>query len=141
MQKKESPFWVTNISSRNVTLADLALNIRAFSTVNLMDKKHYNYTLDQLIKSKESGSIFKKSDKIKVRDLPPPNKEKENMPFLKDSIMPSRERSLYNIKEEDYEELQVSLEDQKTQDEIYAKDNADLAEFDSQRSVINPKRV
>ena len=141
MQIKESPFWVTNISSRNVTLADLALNIRAFSTVNLMDKKHYSYSLEQLIKSKESGSIFKKSDKIVVRNLPPPNIEKEKMPFLKDSIIPSRGRSLYNIKEEDYEELQVSLEDQKTQDEIYTKDNADLAEFDSQRSIINPKKV
>jgi hypothetical protein len=141
MQTKESPFWVTNISSRNVTLADLALNIRAFSTVNLMDKKHYSYSLEQLIKSKESGSIFKKSDKIVVRNLPPPNIEKEKMPFLKDSVRPSRARSLYNIKEEDYEELQVSLEDQKVQDEIYAKDNADLAELDSQRSIINPKKV
>jgi hypothetical protein len=106
-----------------------------------MDNKHYSYTLGQLLKSKESGSIFKKRDKIVVRDLPPPSKEKEKIPFLKDSVLPSRGRSLYNIKEEDYEELQVSLEDQKVQDEIYAKDNADLAEFDSQRSIINPKKV
>ena len=38
------------------------------------------------------------------------------------------------------EELKVSDEDQKKQDEIYAKENADLAEIDVQRSVINPPK-
>jgi hypothetical protein len=141
MQIKEPPFWVTNQSPRNVTLADLALNIKAFSTVNLMDKKHYKYTLEQLIKSKESGSIFAKRDKIKVRDIPPPRKDTNPIPFIQSSVIPDRTRSIYQIDEKDYEELNVSVEDQQKQDEIYAKDNADLAELDSQRSVINPKKV
>lgn len=141
MKTQEPPFWVTNISSRNVTLSDLALNIRAFSTVNLMDKKHYNYTLDQLTKSKESGSLLAKSDKIKVRNIPPPRKNMNPIPFIQSSVIPDRTRSIYQIDEKEYEELNVSLEDQKKQDEIYAKENADLAEIDIQRSVINPKKV
>ena len=124
----------------NVTLADLALNIRAFSTVNLLDQKHYKYTIDQLLKSKESGSLFKKRNKIVVRDVPPPDPEKNRIQIVYGSIIPDRARSLYRVNEEEYEELKVSEEDQKKQDEIYAKENADLAEFDLQRSVINPPK-
>lgn len=141
MKTQEPPFWVTNISSRNVTLSDLALNIRAFSTVNLMDKKHYKYTLEQLTKSEESGSIFAKSDRIKVRKIPPPRKSMNPIPFIQSSVIPDRTRSIYQVDEKEYEELNVSVEDQQKQDEIYAQENADLAEIDIQRSIINPKKV
>jgi len=133
-------FWVTNMSPMNVTLADLALNIRAFSTVNLLDDKHYKYTIEQLLKSKESGSLFKKRDRIVVRDVAPPDPEKNRIQIVYGSIIPDRVRSLYNVNEEEYEELKVSNEDQKKQDEIYAQENADLAELDLQRSVINPPK-
>ena len=137
--KKEAPvFWVTNASPMNVTLADLALNIKAFSTVNLLDKRHYAYTTEQLQKSATSGSIFKKRDRIKVRNLPPPMPEKPKTPFAQSSFFPDRARSIYEIDETEYEELKVSDEDQKMQDELYAQENADLAEIDNQRSVINP---
>jgi hypothetical protein len=126
-------FWVTNISPRNVTLADLALNIRAFSTVNLLDKKHYKYTMEQLLKSKETGSIFKKSDKIKVRPLPPPDAIKTSLPIQRDTVMPSRERSLLVINEKEYPELKFAdeideKEAQKKIDEDLARDNAELDE-------------
>lgn len=55
----------------NVCLRDLNLTVKAQSHANLLDEKHYNYTLEQLQKSAESGSIFRKSDKIKVRKIPP----------------------------------------------------------------------
>jgi hypothetical protein len=141
---KTSPkpeFWVTNMSPMNVTLADLALNIRAFSTVNLLDSKHYSYTLEQLLKSKESGSLFKKRDKIAVREQAPPKKKPDVIPFIQSSVIPDRTRSIYQVDDKEYEELQMSQEDQKKQDEIYAQENADLAELDAQRSVINPKKV
>lgn len=141
MKKPTRAFWVTNMSPMNVTLADLALNIKAFSTINLLDDRHYKYTIEQLLKSQESGSLFKKRNKIAVRDIPPPDPEKNKVPIVYGSIIPDRTRSLFNIKEEEYEELKVSNEDQKKQDEIYAQENADLAELDSQRSVINPKKV
>ena len=133
-------FWVTNISPMNVTLADLALNIRAFSTVNLLDDRHYKYTIEQLLKSKESGSLSKKRDRIVVRDVPPPDPEKNKIPIVFGAIIPDRARSLFHIEEKEYEELKVSDEDQKIQDEIYAKENADLAELDAQRSIINPPK-
>lgn len=124
-------FWVSNISSRNVTLADLALNIRAFTTVNLMDKKHYQYTLEQLIKSKTSGSIFNKRDKIKVRESAPII-IKETVPFRHDEVMPSRERSILRIKTVEYDELKVSedKEMQKQLDEEFAKESAELESSD-----------
>ena len=139
MPKQE--FWVTNFSSRNVTLADLAINIKAFTTVNLLDKKHYSYTLEQLVKSKESGSIFSKRDKILVRKLPPPAVVKERVPFLKEAIIPSRERSLFSITEIEYDELKISddKELQKKLDEEYARENADLAEADTQKFVASKK--
>lgn len=61
-----SDFWITNISKMNVSLRDLNLTVKARSSINLMDSKHYRYTLEQLQKSAESGSISRKSDKIKV---------------------------------------------------------------------------
>ena len=74
-------FWVTNISP-NVTLADLALNIKAYMTVNLLDARHYKYTMEQLQKSRQFGSIFNKRDKIIVRETEPvlsPNEEAQTL--------------------------------------------------------------
>jgi hypothetical protein len=134
-------FWVTNASPMNVTLADLAVNIRAFSTVNLLDERHYKYTLDQLLKSEENGSIFKKRDRIKVRTLPPPDPKKEELPILRETVMPSRERSLFVIETKEYDELKFDDKDIQKQDEEYAKENADLAEMDAMEYVKITKRV
>ncbi len=130
-------FWVTNVSPMNVTLADLAVNIRAFTTVNLLDEKHYKYTLDQLLKSEENGSIFKKRDKIKVRTLPPPELKKEEMSILRDAVIPSRERSLFVIENKEYDELKFDDKDQQKQDEEYAKENADSAQADAVDYYVN----
>ena len=134
-------FWVTNKSPRNVTLADLALNIKSFSTVNLLDKRHYNYTLEQLLKSKESGSLFLKKELVAVRETPPLGKKKEQMPIAREAFIPTRTRSIFEIQTKEYDELKITGDDEKKQDEIYALENADLAELDQQRSVINTKKV
>ena len=126
MVKQAPAFWVSNISNRNVTLSDLALNVPAFRTVNLLDKKHYKYTLEQLEKSRDSGSIFAKRDKIRVRQVAP-EVVQPNLPFLKETYIPSRERSILEIKEQHYEELEV---DQKKQEEDYANENAEYAQMD-----------
>lgn len=138
--KKQLPpaFWVTNRSNRNVTLADLALNIPAFRTVNLMDTNHYYYTLEQLKKSAQSGSLFKKRDKMFIRmEVPDVPEGKyidhkaivDDMTINREAHMPSRERSTLVIKEEKYEELNIS-------DEEYASENADTAEMDQKPIVI-----
>jgi len=126
MHKKD--FWVTNICNRNVSLADLNLTIKAFSSVNLMDSRHYSYTLEQLEKSQKSGSIFNKRNRIKVRKVPP-EVIKMDVPFLKETYIPSRERSVFEIKDEKYEELTLS-------DEQFAEENAELADLDTKPLII-----
>jgi hypothetical protein len=123
MKNEPLTFWLTNISNRNVSLADLNLTVKAYSTVNLLDKKHYQYTLEQLVKSAESGSLFKKRDKMVVRKIAP-EILKANVPLSRETFIPSRERSLFVIKEENYEELNVS-------DEQFAQENADIVDLDS----------
>lgn len=124
-------FWLTNVSNRNVSLTDLNLTVRAYSSINLLDKKHYKYTLDQLQKSVESGSVFKKRNKLVVRKIAP-EILKANVPLLRETFIPSRERSVFTIKEESYEELMVENENQKISDEQFARDNADIIELDEQ---------
>jgi hypothetical protein len=124
-------FWVTNLCNRNVSLADLNVTIKAFSSVNLLDKKHYYYTLEQLEKSHQSGSIYKKRDKIVKRKIEP-EILKANIPLLRETFIPNRERSTLIIKEEKYEELQIS-------DEEFAKENADTAQMDTV-PLIDTKR-
>ncbi len=103
--------------NRGVSLADLNLTVKPFSSVNLMNK-HYNYTLEQLQKSAASGSIYKKRSMISVRKVPP-FMQKMNVPLATETYLPSRERSVLLIKEESYEELNIS-------DEQFADQNSDL---------------
>jgi len=136
---KEAPtFWISNVCNRNVSLADLNLTVPAFRSINLLDKRHYQYTLEQLQKSASSGSIYKKSDKIKVRQTAP-NIIQPSMPFLKETFIPTRERSILEIKETHYEELEVSNLDQQKKDEEYANENADLAQMDEFKPFIATK--
>ncbi len=124
MSKKD--FWITNISNTDVSLADLNLTIRAQSSINLLDNKHYNYTLEQLERSKVSGSLFKKSNKVYVRKVPPMF-SKINLPVVEDAFIPNRKKSLYEIKQEKYEELLIS-------DDEFAEENADLADLDRKKA-------
>lgn len=133
-------YWVTNRSNRNVTLADLALNIKAWTTVNLLDEKHYHYTIEQLEHSRLSGSIFKKQAMISVRDVPPPMPEKNTVAIVRDAIFPSKERSIFVITQTEYDELKFEdvdneKEAQKKLDEEYAKENADLTDLDYKRGT------
>lgn len=121
-------FWVTNISKYNVSLSDLNLTIKAFSSVNLLDKKHYSYDVDQLVASKVYGSIYHKRNKIVIRDEAP-EIIKMNVPVLAETFLPSRERSIYSIKDEKYEELEMS-------DEDFAKENADMVDLDSIKPIF-----
>ena len=124
IKKNKDSFWLTNMSNRNVSLADLNLTIKAYSCVNLLDSRHYYYTLEQLQKSEKSGSIFKKRDKVIVRKVKPEVLQ-ANIPLLRETFIPSREKSILEIKEEVYEELNVS-------DEEFAKENADMVDVEKQ---------
>lgn len=103
-------FWITNISNRNITLPDLNVTIKAYSSINLLDKKHYSYTIDELENSLTKGSIFKKRKIIFLRKNPP-EMIKANIPLSSETYIPSRERSVISIKETKYEELSMSDEE------------------------------
>ena len=126
-------FWITNISNRNVSLSDLNLTIKAYSSINLMDTKHYSYSIDQINKSVLNGSIYNKRNKIFVRKVDPVP-IKNTIKFERDAFVPSREKSLYNIKEDHYEELEIS-------DEDFAKENADTAQIDANTQVISKGQI
>ena len=54
------------------------------------------------------------------------------MPVIMETSIPSRQRSIYEITQQNYEELNVS-------DEQFAEENADLAEMDRQPLIIKDK--
>lgn len=125
-------FWITNISKRIVSLADLALAVKPMTSVNLLDKKHYYYTKEQLMSSAASGSIFAKKDKIVVRQVPPGATRKELIPFQENAVIPTKQRSSVEVENIKYEELNLS-------DDDFAKDNADTAQQDHMGKWLDKK--
>lgn len=107
-------FWVTNITKADVSLGDLRVKVPKLSSINLLDSKHYNYNLEQLLKSAESGSLFKRRDKIKIRQVAPDNKFQPGKYDISSKMItiPFRKKwSQQVIHEETYEELDVSTHD------------------------------
>ena len=106
---KPDHFWITNISNRDVSLGDLYLTVKSYKSVNLLDSKHYHYTWEQIYNSFISGSIFKKKDKITARKNPP-HVSKKRMLLDSNSCLPRREKSIFEIKQEKFEELDLTDE-------------------------------
>ena len=117
---KPDHFWITNISNRDVSLGDLYLTVRSYKSLNLLDHKHYHYSWEQIYKSFTSGSIFKKRDKIAARKNPP-YVAKKTLTLDRNAVLPSREKSIFEIKQETYEELSLS-------DEQFAAENAESSD-------------
>lgn len=117
---KIKEFWVINTSKKNVMLSDLYLTIPAGKYYNLLDKKHFYYTEQQLDESLKSGSLYKKQKMIKkCEDKPQFDQFYHPQLQLSKQPMITRKRSAVKVKYEDYDELIVS-------DEKYANEIADL---------------
>ena len=114
---KQPEFWITNISKRNVSLRDLRLSIPARSHMNLLDKGHFKFTIEELKKSAKEGSLFLKKDKIKVRETAPVIAVKPGLYQSKEPLFLAEnpELSQVRVEEKIYEELQIS-------DEQFAED-------------------
>jgi hypothetical protein len=110
MRTPDKFFWVTNFSDRNVTLSDLYISIGAGTSVNLLDKRHYQFTEEQLLKSQASGSLFLKRHLVAVRKVPPQMISKYQVTVDPNAVLPPRSMSSYEIKREHYEELEVDEE-------------------------------
>lgn len=122
MEKKNKPvFWITNITNLNVSLADLNLTVKPYSSINLLNN-HYHYTLEELKKSAENGSLHAKSNKIFIRKIAPETFVSP-IEVNYEASLPTRQRSTLDAKEEKYEELNIS-------DETFAEENAEMAEID-----------
>jgi len=77
MIKKDEELWITNISRvKDISLGDLRLTIRRGQSINLLAKKKngrpsYSFSREQIQASIDSGSIFSRSDEVKVRRIAP----------------------------------------------------------------------
>jgi hypothetical protein len=116
MQKRAKPmqeFWITNLSNRDVALYDLGLTIRAWSSINLLDAKHYPHLTKSIAeKSEQSGSIFKKRDKIIHRKVAPITNQQYSVSLDRSAVIPTRQHSIVEIKQEKYDELNIVEEDE-----------------------------
>lgn len=74
---QDEELWITNTSrTQDISIADLCLRIKIGKSINLLSKRKngrlfYNLTRKQIDDSIKSGSIFKKSDIVKIRKVPP----------------------------------------------------------------------
>lgn len=78
MRPNEEELWITNVNRfQDISLGDLGITIRRGKSLNLLAKKKnglslYNLTRKQIEDSIKSGSIFKKSNHVKIRLVAPP---------------------------------------------------------------------
>lgn len=129
MNYLDQDFWITNISNRDITLHDLGVTIRSRTSINLLNKRHYQLTLEQLNDSLTKGSLFsRRRAVIKRATAPTINSLSFKMAIDHNAIIPSRTHSIYEIKQEQYDELIVS-------DEEFADANADTVEMDKQPPI------
>jgi hypothetical protein len=59
-------YWIINLSDRDVMLRDLGISIPRSSVWDLLQKKRFYFTREQLEKSAKSGSLYKKRDMIMI---------------------------------------------------------------------------
>lgn len=116
-------FWITNASKMNVCLSDLRLYVPPGKSMNLLDSKHFHYTLEQLLASQANGSLHAKRDRIFVRDVPPPAMVKPGL-YKSDQFLYRAPRSNIKVEDKNYEELNVS--DQKFADEMTEDEGVSL---------------
>lgn len=102
-------FFVINISDRNVCLSDLALTIPAGRCYDLLND-NFSFSIEQLRTSMESGSLYKKRDKIKIGKGRPKTIEAEKHKVSEYPIV-TRNHSAVKVGEPVFEDLAVSDDD------------------------------
>lgn len=117
--------WITNITNKQVSVFDLNVKISAYSSINIYSK-HYHHTKEEVEASVKSGSVYNniKRKRLAIREVSP-KIITDRVSIMEDAIIPDRGRSLSDVKEENYEELNV---DDSISDEQFALDNVDLVD-------------
>lgn len=119
-------FWISNITNRLISLGDLGILLQPYQSVNLLDRKNFPLFTDKHIEqSLISGSLYKRSDKVKVRRISPPTRDLKGASKIgldEKHEQPSKIRSILEHKEYNYDAEEAGMSD-----EEYAAENADLA--------------
>jgi hypothetical protein len=109
---------------KDISLADLRLTLRSGRSVNLLDKDHYSYTLEQLQESAKSGSIHKKSYAVKIREVAPrPKTHRVDIQNKRAVLKPARNK--VEVEKKYYEEL--DFDDERAAEEQFATEAAEAA--------------
>ena len=110
--KNEEPkeFWITNTSKMDVMIGDLGFCIKSYKSANLLDKKHFHFTWDQIFKSATTGSIFNKRKKIAIRQFAP-RKDGKKIALDVKAVLEARSKSIFEIKQEKFAELDLTDEE------------------------------
>ena len=139
---KKHEFWVTNIhQKKDISLGDLRLTIRKGETRNLLDARHYTYTLEQLENSADSGSIYAKSRWIKIRNLPPrypvqPGRYTLSQKGRWSVARPHKDIEAPKFEELDFDDAEKHL---KEVEEKFAADDADIVHNDNAPALVVDK--
>jgi hypothetical protein len=133
MKNRKHEFWVSNISRlKDIALGDLRLTIRRGESRNLLDPRHYSYTLEQLQKSAAEGSIKLKSQFIKVRDVPPPPQIAHGIYVKKEGRLIKPPRNHIDVVVPKFDELDFDV---KAAEEKFAAEEADMEMSDHQPAL------
>lgn len=101
--------WITNISNKDIHISDLGLVIKSYSSIKLLNNSRLPLAEEQILKSINSGVISKKKELIIGNNTP--NQIVVQKKEISTNTIPDRSRSLKEIKEEKYEELNLSDEE------------------------------
>lgn len=119
--------WVTNLTKRDILVGDLGARIPSMKTVDLLDDYHSIYTLDQINKSKECGSLAArlKAKQIIIRETAPQVNNIERTIDVSQVSFPNRNRSIVKNEERIFKELEIG--NAKEEEEIFAEEMAESA--------------
>lgn len=128
----QDSLWVVNITKRNISVPDLGCHIPAMRNVDLLDKRNYLCTRQQVETSLATGDLSKRRDAIVVRAVPPTAVVAEWIPQDRAAIYPIRQRPATPIEKVHYDELELS-------DEQFAAEQSDSAQSDHEGKWSKPK--
>lgn len=144
MIKKPEELWITNISrTQDISVGDLRIRLRRGQSINLLAKKkngrsRYEITRAAIDKSIASGSIFKKSHVIKIRQVAPiVFNHRIDINEVTDRSSSRLTRTAAEIEVVDFPDLEI---DDDVSEEEFAAENAD-ADFADRAPVlaVDPK--
>lgn len=142
--KKDEELWVTNISStQDLSISDLRVTIRRGQSINLLakgknGKSLYNFTRKDIENSRSSGSLFKKRNFLKIREVAPiVFSHRVDIAQSAYRVSTRLKRNASDIEIPDYPDLDF---DEEESDEKFAEQNADV-DFEDRRPAlaVDPK--